>query len=474
MRARFPPGRVWFQIGFGVVALLFSTTARAGLGVWTTSGPLQGGYVVVTDQQTPGVLYVSASSNTLPILNIAQLYKSTDDGATWSAVGNQSCQAAQVVPLATAPSSTVYFSARYYHAYEADRTEVLVSTDGGATCTALAPGAEPFSAYTLAVDAVNRKELFVSVRGNAQTTLSRSLDGGATWTRIDSDLALGTTYGTNVVTDPSLSGTVYVVTGPNLFKSVDSGAAWVSLARATSPIFVVTVDPTNSSVVYVGGARGLLESGAGAVAKSRDGGVTFADASAGLPDGPVRALCVNPRNPDQVFAAMGEGVFATLDGGASWQAMNSGLTNLEVISLAIDSTGDFIHAATVSGVFDFQLAPPTCAKDAHTLCLNGGRFSVSASFSEAPGALPVQATAVSLTNDTGYFWFFDPANVEMVVKVLTGCSVNGKYWVFAGGLTNVGVEWNVTDTLTGSSQSYSNAAGTPFQPIQDSSVFPCP
>ena len=135
--------------------------------------------------------------------------------------------------------------------------------------------------------------------------------------------------------------------------------------------------------------------------------------------------------------------------------MNSGLTNPEVISLAIDPTGDFIHAGTVIGVFDFRLAPPTCAKDAHTLCLNGGRFSVSASFSDAPGALPVQATAVPMTNDTGYFWFFDPANVEMVVKVLTGCSFNSNYWVFAGGLTNVGVEWKVTDTLTGTSKSYS-------------------
>jgi hypothetical protein len=62
----------------------------------------------------------------------------------------------------------------------------------------------------------------------------------------------------------------------------------------------------------------------------------------------------------------------------------------------------------------------------------------------------------------------------MVVKVLTGCSVNGQYWVFAGGLTNVGVEWRVTDTLTEVTKTYSNAAGTPFQPVQDSSAFPCP
>ena len=191
----------------------------------------------------------------------------------------------------------------------------------------------------------------------------------------------------------------------------------------------------------MGGTPDFLQSTSGTVVKSVDGGTTFAGVGVGLPNTSVSALCIDPRNSMQIFAATSQGVFVSLDGGASWAAMNSGLTDLSVQSLAIDPLGEYIHAGTGSGVFDFQLASPTCAKDSHTLCLNGGRFSVSASFSEAPGALPVQATAVPLTNDTGYFWFFDPANVEMVAKVLPGCALNGEYWVFAGGLTNVGVEW---------------------------------
>ena len=115
-----------------------------------------------------------------------------------------------------------------------------------------------------------------------------------------------------------------------------------------------------------------------------------------------------------------------------------------------------------------------CAADDHTLCLDEGRFAVTAYFQQTPSGPSSRATAVPLTNNTGYFWFFDPSNVEMVVKVLTGCPVNGEYWVFAGGLTDVAVEMKVTDTVTGASKSYSNAFGTPFQPIQDSAAFPCP
>jgi hypothetical protein len=82
---------------------------------------------------------------------------------------------------------------------------------------------------------------------------------------------------------------------------------------------------------------------------------------------------------------------------------------------------------------------------------------------------------VQLTADTGYFWFFSDANVEMVVKVLNACPVNNKYWVFAGGLTNVRVTVSVTDTSNGSVQTYVNPQSTPFQPIQDTAAFAtCP
>ena len=53
---------------------------------------------------------------------------------------------------------------------------------------------------------------------------------------------------------------------------------------------------------------------------------------------------------------------------------------------------------------------------------------------------------MKLTDDSGYLWFFDADNIELIVKVLDGCGVNNRYWVFAGGLTNVEVDIIVTDT----------------------------
>ena len=85
------------------------------------------------------------------------------------------------------------------------------------------------------------------------------------------------------------------------------------------------------------------------------------------------------------------------------------------------------------------------------------------------------STPIRLTPDAGYFWFFDPTNIEIVTKVLGACAVNGNYWVFAAGLTNVEVTLNVLDTSNGESEQYFNQLNTAFQPIQDTAAFAtCP
>ncbi len=121
-------------------------------------------------------------------------------------------------------------------------------------------------------------------------------------------------------------------------------------------------------------------------------------------------------------------------------------------------------------------AAPLCVPDAHTLCLNDARFSVTAAFQLTPLGPTIQATAVPMTADTGYFWFFDDTNVELVAKVLNGCALPlPSYWFFAAGLTNLGVMIEVTDLQAHVTRTYTNPIGTPFVPIQDTGAFgTCP
>ena len=104
------------------------------------------------------------------------------------------------------------------------------------------------------------------------------------------------------------------------------------------------------------------------------------------------------------------------------------------------------------------------------LLLQGDRFRVRATW-DSPEHGPSEAQAVPLTRESGYFWFANADNVELVAKVLDGCAVNDRFWVFLAGLTNLEVTVTVEDTLTGEIQSYTNPLGTPFFPVQDTDAF---
>src|SRR5437660_744723 len=79
--------------------------------------------------------------------------------------------------------------------------------------------------------------------------------------------------------------------------------------------------------------------------------------------GTIRSLAIDPQSSTTLYASVEgvdvngaptvEGVFKSTDEGATWSAVNTGLTNLTVISLAIDSqTPTTLYAGTAgSGAF---------------------------------------------------------------------------------------------------------------------------
>ena len=122
-----------------------------------------------------------------------------------------------------------------------------------------------------------------------------------------------------------------------------------------------------------------------------------------------------------------------------------------------------------------NLSSGPCVPDEFTLCLNNDRFSLFTRWRTNDGRTG-QGHGVELTNDSGYFWIFNSANIEVVTKVLNACALaSPRFWVFAAGLTNVEVTLFVTDMHTGEVKSYLNPLGTPFQPVQDTNAFDtCP
>ncbi len=146
----------------------------------------------------------------------------------------------------------------------------------------------------------------------------------------------------------------------------------------------------------------------------------------------------------------------------------AGTYTVSLSSASATGTGSVSKSVTVAA------GASGCVPNATTLCLNNSRFQVRAAWRTKDGNTGL-GTGVGLTSDSGYFWFFNAANIEVVTKVLNACAVNNHYWAFASGLTNVEVTLTVTDTQNGTVKPYVNPLGTPYAPVQDTSAFAtCP
>lgn len=118
------------------------------------------------------------------------------------------------------------------------------------------------------------------------------------------------------------------------------------------------------------------------------------------------------------------------------------------------------------------VAASPCGADA--LCLQGGRFAVSAEWRTKEGATGT-AHPVAFNEETGAFWFFTPGNYEVEVKVLDACAINNRFWFYAAGLTDVEVMLHVADISVSGSyhRTYTTPLGKPFAPISDTQSFQC-
>lgn len=105
--------------------------------------------------------------------------------------------------------------------------------------------------------------------------------------------------------------------------------------------------------------------------------------------------------------------------------------------------GDYTLDAVVGG--QPASAAFTVRERATSFTLAGSRFAVSAEFTDARTGAVAEAPGVALSDESGYFSFFDTGNVELTVKILDGRPVNGHFWVFVASMTDVAWTLHIHD-----------------------------
>jgi len=311
--------RTVYALGFGG---LFRTTD--GGGRWRFVRPRLGRFWLLSaaavDPAHPGTVYASWSRyryrvGSSSLYTTASLYRTTDGGNSWR----------RIVARGPAPSFTSLAIApdRPGTIYATDDTGpgVYTSTDGGTTWSVVALPLQ--AADGLHVVAAGRGTLYATTTSG---TVFASTDAGATWRTVGTRGSLA--YGTLVV-DPRDATTVYDA-GDGVAKSVDGGRTWASADTGivSTVIATLAVDPASPTTLYAG---------AGGVFESTDGGRSWHAESTGLEGVSIATLAVDPRQPHTIFAGTdSNGLFESRNGGLSWHRVDTGHPVKSVQTVAID------------------------------------------------------------------------------------------------------------------------------------------
>ena len=425
--------------------------------------------------------------------------RSLDRGDTWTEMPDLGAKVVKAFAVDSSAPQTVWAAVSEDPAGSA----VYRSTDGGATWAPRGSGILSTRIEALVFDSA-AGTLYVST---SDAGVFRTSDEGASWQAVNEGLPAAEIEHLAV----GSGSAIYASTRQQgIYRSVDGGAHWTGVGFRNSIVTSIFAD-ASSPTFYTGVIGGLLrielssgitcESGAESLCLNDGRFRVEASFRSYVGSGTAHAATLTGDTGYFWFFAP-ENVEVTLkvlDGssinGNFWVFFGA-LSNVEyTITVADTATGAvqsyFNLQGTLSSVADTsafpasgsppplsssrrELARPAladaCAPGPNALCLNGGRFRVDVAFTRTPLGPTMPAPAVPITADTGYFWFFDDANVELVVKVLDGRSVNGHFWVFFGALSDVGYSITVTDTATGEQRVYQNLHGT-LASVADTSAF---
>jgi hypothetical protein len=218
--------------------------------------------------------------------NRVGLYKTTDEGNTWTHITGSGILLGKNISGVAARGNTIVISSDAADVNAVPNIGVWRSTDGGTTFTQVsvgngaATGLPGGVAYDLVGVPNNPSRLFTSIvfatLVGGQNGVYRSDDTGATWTKISSpamDALLISGVTANVEFATGKNNNVYAAianTGrlAGLFRSADGGTTWTAmdLPKTLNNVGIhpggqaaihmsIVADPGDANIVYIGGDR---------------------------------------------------------------------------------------------------------------------------------------------------------------------------------------------------------------------------
>jgi photosystem II stability/assembly factor-like uncharacterized protein len=236
---------------------------------------------VIIDPINPNVVYVAALGHLWGPNRERGVYKTTDAGKTWA-------------------------------------QSLFINEDTGVTDIAI----DPQSPGTLYAAAYQRRRTPWGFNGGGPgSAIYKTIDGGASWTKLTKDLPEGITgrIGFDIYrADPRI---VYAIIenarGGGVFRSEDRGATWRKMSDLNSrPMYYsqIRIDPNNDQRIWQLAANMFT---------SDDGGRTWVQNVVTRIHGDYHGLWINPANSNHMLAGSDGGIHQSYDRGRSWDFINT-------------------------------------------------------------------------------------------------------------------------------------------------------
>jgi photosystem II stability/assembly factor-like uncharacterized protein len=362
-------------------------------GVWKTenAGTSFAPIFDAQDQQSIGAVAVAPSDPDIVWVGTGEsyvarysysgdgIYRSTDGGATWRHMGLRASQHIARIVIHPRDPGTVFVASMGPLHTRNEARGVFRTRDGGETWERVLFIDDQVGVIDMVMDPTNPDVLYAATydkertawrldQGGPGSGIWKTVDGGTTWSRLEGGLPAGEIgrIGIDVFRgDPDILYAVVENLNPRpeglpqpnpvgggmgeVYRSDDGGATWRMThdprinvgGKAPYSFNWLRIDPEDADRVWVTSVW---------LAHTRDGGRTWADLDTGGRElfrrmfGDIRALWVDPEDPDRLLVGSDGGVYATYDGGRTVRHL-SNMPLGEIYALAVDMDDPYhVHA----------------------------------------------------------------------------------------------------------------------------------
>ncbi|HET9097919.1 MAG TPA: hypothetical protein VFN37_14750 [Candidatus Baltobacteraceae bacterium] len=275
------------------------------------------------------------------------VYKSIDAGKTWQYAGLRDTHTVTSIAVDPRDANVAYVSSLGHVFKDNPDRGVFKTTDGGKTWTKVLYVDAKTGGNTVVVDQKNPDVVYATMwqmyrtpwklsSGGPGSALYKSTDAGAHWTKLSGNpgFARGVLGKMGVAVSPVDDKVVYAIAQAHeggVFRSADGGATWtrvnseMKLRQRAFYYIDIYADPQNVNTVYSANVDALWI--------SRDGGKTWHGSRP--PHGDNHIVWVNPQNTNIMIEGNDGGATVSTNGGKTWSPEHNQPTG-QYYHIAID------------------------------------------------------------------------------------------------------------------------------------------